>query len=126
MTEQTKREFFRLVVEKETTRCWSWIGAFGFDRRPVFRGEKAYRVMYKLRTADLPANFHVHHKCENSTCVNPRHLVALSPEAHRAVHATKGSGANLLSVCICLARGFVDFKRPGPRSKFSERWLLVR
>ena len=37
-----------------------------------------------------------------------------------------GSGANLLSVCICLARGFVDFKRPGPRSKFSERWLLVR
>jgi hypothetical protein len=89
MTEQTKREFFRLVVEKETTRCWSWIGAFGFDRRPVFRGEKAYRVMYKLRTADLPANFHVHHKCENSTCVNPRHLVALSPEAHRAVHATK-------------------------------------
>jgi hypothetical protein len=31
----------------------------------------------------------------------------------------------LLSVCICLARGFV-FKRPGPRSKFPERWLLVR
>src|SRR5260370_29047579 len=32
----------------------------------------------------------------------------------------------LLSVCICLARGFVDFKRPGPRSKFPERWVLVR
>jgi hypothetical protein len=31
----------------------------------------------------------------------------------------EGSGANL-------ARGFVDFKRPRPRSKFPERWLLVR
>ena len=37
-----------------------------------------------------------------------------------------GSGANLLSVCICLARGFVDFKRPGARSKFPERWLHVQ
>ncbi len=32
----------------------------------------------------------------------------------------------LLSVCFYLARGFADFKRPGPRSKFPERWLLVR
>ena len=28
-------------------------------------------------------------KCENSACVNRRHLVALSPEDHRAVHSTK-------------------------------------
>jgi hypothetical protein len=45
--------------------------------------------MYQLRIGVVPAEFHVHHKCENSACVNPRHLVALSPEAHRAVHATK-------------------------------------
>ena len=38
---------------------------------------------------DVPVGFHVHHKCENSACVNPKHLVVLSPEAHRAVHATK-------------------------------------
>ena len=45
--------------------------------------------MYELRVGDVPPDFHVHHKCENSACVNPRHLVALSPEAHRALHATK-------------------------------------
>ena len=31
----------------------------------------------------------------------------------------------LLSVCFYLARSFADFKRPGPRPKFAERWLLL-
>lgn len=89
VTKDTQQEFYRLVVEKETTKCWSWIGQYGADGRPIFRGEKAYRVMYELRNGDVPVGFHVHHKCENSACVNPRHLVALSPEDHRAVHSTK-------------------------------------
>src|SRR5262249_29836322 len=89
LTEDTKRAFLQLVVEKGTTACWSWAGDHDADFRPVFRGEKAYRVMYELRVGDAPPRFHVHHKCENSACVSPRHLVALSPEDHRAVHATK-------------------------------------
>jgi hypothetical protein len=32
----------------------------------------------------------------------------------------------LLRVCFYLARGFADFRRPGPRPKFPERWLLFR
>jgi hypothetical protein len=67
----------------------SWIGQHDAGGRPIFRGEKAYRVMYELRKGDIPDGFHVHHKCGNSACVNPRHPVALSAEAHRAVHATK-------------------------------------
>jgi hypothetical protein len=89
MTDQTKREFLLLVVEKETTKCWSWVGEHDSDGRPIFRGDKAYRVMFRLRVGDIPEGFHVHHKCWNSACLNPRHLVALSPEAHSAVHATK-------------------------------------
>ncbi|HWY91820.1 MAG TPA: HNH endonuclease [Chthoniobacterales bacterium] len=90
VTEQSKREFWQLVVEKGTTKCWSWIGQYDADGRPVFRGEKAYRAMYELWFGrEVPPDFHVHHKCETSSCVNPRHLVALSPEDHRAVHSTK-------------------------------------
>ena len=32
---------------------------------------------------------------------------------------------NFLSVCFYLARGFADFKRPGPQPKFPERCLLL-
>jgi hypothetical protein len=74
---------------KGTTECWAWAGDHDQDLRPIFRGEKAYRVMYRIRFNGIPTGFDVHHKCANSACVNPRHLVALSPEAHRAVHATK-------------------------------------
>lgn len=91
LTEPARQEFLRLVVMKGATRCWSWAGEHDADFRPVFRGEKAYRVMYELRIGDVPAGFHIYHKCENSACVNPRHLVAFSPEDHRAVHATKNN-----------------------------------
>jgi hypothetical protein len=89
VTKDAEQEFLRLVVPGSTTVCWLWAGQHDQNLRPIFRGEKAYRVMYELRVNYVPDGFHVHHKCENSGCVNPRHLVALSLEDHRAVHATK-------------------------------------
>ena len=38
-----------------------------------------------------------------------------------------GSGANFIKCMFCLAQeGFADFRRPRPRPKFPERWLLFR
>src|ERR1700730_18636135 len=85
---QLAEKFYQFVVQDKTGKCWSWIGKYE-DGRPVFRGEKAYRFMHVLRLDEIPTGFEVHHKCENSACVNPRHLVALSPDDHRAVHAIK-------------------------------------
>jgi hypothetical protein len=76
-----------LVVEKQTTQCWSWAGQVDQDLRPIFGGEKAYRVMYEERIGSVPAGWHVHDKCQNSSCVNPRHLIALPEAVHREVHS---------------------------------------
>jgi hypothetical protein len=79
--------FESLVAMRKSTDCWGWAGQFDSDIRPVFKGEYAYRIMYELRKGNIPPGSHIHHKCFNSQCLNPRHLIALSPQAHRAVHS---------------------------------------
>lgn len=32
------------------------------------------------------SGFHIHHKCENPGCINPYHLVALTPLEHMRAH----------------------------------------
>src|SRR5258708_1151907 len=77
--------FWEQVTERKTTDCWHWNGKHE-KSRPIFNGEKPYRVAYQLRNGDLRSGNHVHHKCENCACVNPHHLVQLTPEEHVAAH----------------------------------------
>jgi hypothetical protein len=79
-------DFWEQVTQLKTADCWPWNGKHDEDGRPIFDGEKAYRVAYQLRYKDLRSGYHVHHKCENSSCVNPRHLIQLAPEEHIAAH----------------------------------------
>ena len=44
----------------------------------------------------------------------------------RILEAYEGSGANFIKCMYLSGERFCRFKRPGPRSKFPERWLLVR
>jgi hypothetical protein len=39
---------------------------------------------------------------------------------------SEGSGANFTKCVYLSGERLCRFKRPGPRSKFPERWLLVR
>ena len=95
MKEVTKREFLSLVVEKATTACWSWAGQYGDDGRPVFRLEGAYRWAYRIYVGPIPYGYDVHHTCENSKCVNSKHLVALPAEIHQQVHEYLRAGKTL-------------------------------
>lgn len=71
--------------------CWLWLkavinsgyGVLGADDKV----RTAHRVAYERSHGGLEASMHVHHLCENKRCLQPDHLVALSPGAHRRLRA---------------------------------------
>lgn len=81
---------FNRFLEK-TSGCWWWIGRD--DSRGYglfFDGEKQVRAhlfSYRFFKGEIPKGHHVHHTCLNRGCVNPKHLVVVSPKNHKEIHA---------------------------------------
>jgi hypothetical protein len=44
------------------------------------------RRIYAEHTGRYPTGLHVHHSCGNPWCIEPTHLEALEPKAHREMH----------------------------------------
>ena len=40
--------------------------------------KKAHRVSYSIYKGDINDGLVIHHTCANSSCINPKHLVAVS------------------------------------------------
>lgn len=50
------------------------------------RRVRTHRAVYELIVEDIAPGNHVHHECEMPACINPAHLVQLTPEEHVARH----------------------------------------
>lgn len=58
--------------------CWLWLGIGKYG---------PYRRMYEsYYDCDIPQECEIHHKCFTKCCVNPKHLEALTPLAHKFKH----------------------------------------
>jgi hypothetical protein len=65
-------EKIRSLVRLRPSGCWQWLGKFRkHDGRPVFRKKYAYH-------------------CDDKTCVNPWHVVAITQSEHMKEHGFGG------------------------------------
>jgi hypothetical protein len=73
------------------TECWNWQRCR--DSRTGYASlnidgavQKAHRVYYERSKGKIPDGAEIHHKCENSGCVNPDHMEPLTRAEHNSRH----------------------------------------
>lgn len=81
-----KRNRFWEKVQK-TEGCWIWTGAKNCGGYGMYGKISAHRRSIQLAKRELPPRWHVHHECGNKLCVRPDHLLVVSPQEHRTLHA---------------------------------------
>lgn len=117
----------RITVDDETD-CWNWNGARCPSGHPLVKVLRklrlAHRVYYEFFYGPIPEKLHLHHECENPRCVNPDHLVPLTPGAHMRWHA-KLNWDTVHEIRELAATGSVTQKQLGERFGVSERTIGV-
>ena len=66
--------------------CWEWLGTKtpdGYGQFHAGRTMPAYRFAYELAFGPIPKGYEIDHLCENTGCVNPYHLDAITRAEHR-------------------------------------------
>lgn len=75
------------------TGCWEWqkfktrlgYGQGNFTGAGI-KTSHAHRAYWIAANGEPPEGFHIHHKCENPSCVNPEHLEPRDPVTHLRRH----------------------------------------
>lgn len=82
-------KFLSKIDRPSEDACWTWNGCtdkLGYARFRVSADRSkssklSHRLSYELSVGPIPKGWHLHHKCENPSCCNPRHLEPLTPRS---------------------------------------------
>lgn len=93
MTSAVLKRFWPKVEKRGDDECWLWLAtktAKGYGSMSLDGAERRAHVLsYEFYIGPVPPGHEVHHRCLNKLCVNPGHLIALTPEQHQAEHRTE-------------------------------------
>lgn len=80
--------FWKYVEKQSEEGCWNWTGAatrgygaFAISQRPTV-AVRAHRFSYELEYGKIPDGLTIDHLCRNKSCVNPKHLEAVTPKVN--------------------------------------------
>ena len=99
----TKENFFSRT-QTTPTGCVKWLGSqdkdgYGWIRCQGHR--KAHRAAYSLFVGPIPPGLLVCHKCDNTSCVNPKHLFLGTVSDNLQDAISKGRIPRLLPQKFC-------------------------
>lgn len=87
---------FWKFVNKTDIGCWEWTGAqdnHGYGQISNGKNKspkKAHRVSWRIHFGEIPHGLDVCHACDNSLCVNPKHLMLGTRMANMVDASKKG------------------------------------
>jgi hypothetical protein len=67
-----------LLDFEEVDGCWIWRGRIDPNGYGTIGRNFAHRVMYERHVGPIPKGLHLDHLCRVRSCVNPKHLEAVS------------------------------------------------
>ncbi len=75
------RSFPFLIDQRGPNECWPWLGEVTQGYGMTFPKEYVHRAAYKYFIGPIPEGQPISHKCELTSCCNPRHLYAGTPKS---------------------------------------------
>lgn len=96
-------------MTQTTSDCILWAGRTNVYGYGISHEIRVHRLAWELfHNQEIPEGMHVHHLCEETRCINPEHLLLVTPEMHRKIHAES------------IPLTYIDEDEPWPYGKMPE------